>query len=94
MHAEYKCVMPFWIDTEAYSDRDREMFVCGVEFEMLRVELLNIHRTVTRTIHVENESRTRMMACKLGRKAVVEPSGVEGRSYFTSPAMEPRQCGD
>ncbi len=88
---KYELEMPFWIDTEAYSDRDREMFICGVEFEMLRVECLNPHRTVLRTIHVENESRARMMACQLGRKAAVEPSGVDGWSYFTSPATGPAQ---
>ena len=82
---EYEILMPFWIDTEAYSDRDKEMFVCGVEFEMLRQELTK-PKTVLRTIHIENSSRARMMAHKLGRQAVVEPSGVEGWSYFGSPA--------
>lgn len=84
-HDQHELLMPFWIDTEAYSDRDRQMFACGVEFEMLRRELQE-PETVQRTIHTENESRARMMAHKLGRKVAVEPSGVEGWSYFTSPA--------
>ena len=78
--------MPFWIDTEAYSDRDRKMFVCGVEFAMLMRELQQSPETVLRTIHTENESRARMMAHKLGRKAAIDRTPVEGWSYFTSPA--------
>ncbi len=27
---------PFWIDDDPYTDRDRKMFVAGVEFEMVR----------------------------------------------------------
>lgn len=83
----YSLEMPFWIDTEGYTDRDRQMFVCGVEFEMLRRELKS-GKPVTRTIHTENESRARMLAHKLGRQAIVEPSGTEGWSYFTSPALK------
>lgn len=81
MDAEYNCLMPFWIDTEAYTRRDRDMFVAGVEFEMLRQEL-TAGGPVTRTIHTENESRARMMAGKLGRKVTIEASGVEGWSYM------------
>jgi hypothetical protein len=91
--AEYSLRMPLWIDTDAYSDRDRQMFVAGVEFQMLFIELQSTE-TVMRTIRTENESRARMMANRLGRKAVVEPSGYEGWSYFTSPATERKQCGD
>lgn len=87
-HDEYSLAMPFWIDTEAYSDRDREMFVCGVEFEMLRGELQS-GKSIQRTIHTENESRARMMAHKIGRYCAIDPSGVDGWSYFTSPATEP-----
>lgn len=86
-HGEYSLLMPFWIDTDGYTDRDRQMFVCGVEFEMLRAELAE-SKTVLRTIHTENASRARMMANRMGRKAVAESSGVDGWSYFTSPAPE------
>lgn len=61
---EWNCLMPFWIDTEAYSDRDRLMFVAGVEFEMVS-RLLEEGWTGTRPIHRENESRVRMMAAKM-----------------------------
>lgn len=36
--AEYALELPYWIDTDAYSDRDREMFVCGAEFTALHFE--------------------------------------------------------
>lgn len=84
---DYSLEMPFWIDTDAYSERDRMMFVCGVEFEMLRQELSQPGKML-RTIHTENESRARMMACKMGRAAIVEPSETEGWSYFKSPAKD------
>ncbi len=84
---KYDLVMPFWIDTDAYSDRDRLMFVAGVEFEMLRREL-QTGSPVCRTIHVENESRARMMAAHLKRRCSIEPSGVDGWSYFNAPAEQ------
>lgn len=61
----FEIEMPFWIDTDAYSDRDRLMFTCGVEFQM-------VYRAVSnkddwyQVIHNENESRVRMMCGKLG----------------------------
>lgn len=82
--SDFDLVMPFWIDTDAYSDRDRMMFVCGVEFEMLRQQLLS-GRLVSRTIHQENESRARMMAAKLGRRCEVTASGTDGWSFFEAP---------
>lgn len=81
MEAEYDCVMPFWIDTEAYTDRDRQMFVCGVDFEMIR-QAFQSGRPVDRTIHTENESRVRMMAAKLGRQIQMEASGTEGWTFL------------
>ena len=63
--AEFSPVMPFFIDTEAYSDRDREMFVCGVEFQMV-YETVKDKRDWSECIHTENESRIRMMCGKLG----------------------------
>jgi hypothetical protein len=80
----YEMQMPFWIDTDGYTDRDREMFVCGVEFEMLRQEL-QMPRPVDRTIHAENESRAKLMAARFGRHCKIEASETEGWSYFSSP---------
>lgn len=62
---DWSPVMPFWTDTEAYSDRDREMFVCGVEFQMV-YETVKDKRDWNQCIHTENESRVRMMCGKLG----------------------------
>ena len=64
-NADYEPVLSFWIDTEAYTDRDREMFVCGVEFAMI-YETIKNKRDWYQCIHVENESRVRMMCGKLG----------------------------
>ena len=63
----YELLVPFWIDTDGYSDRDREMFVCGVEYYMVYQDLKKPEQS-TRPIHVENESRIRMLAAKMNRK--------------------------
>jgi len=63
--AEYGMVMSFWIDTNRYSDRDREMFVCGVEFQMV-YETIKDKRDWSQCIHTENESRIRMICGRLG----------------------------
>ena len=63
--AEWGMVQSFWIDTSAYSDRDRLMFVCGVEFEMVR-RMLDGRWEGSHTIHTENESRIRMMCGRRG----------------------------
>lgn len=63
--SEYGLVMPFWIDTEGYSDRDREMFVCGVEFQMVYDSVLS-GKGWNQAIHNENTSRIRMMLGNLG----------------------------
>lgn len=75
---EYGLVMPFWIDTPAYSQRDKEMFVCGVEFQMVCDQFRDGWHG-TRPIHRENESRLRMAANKLGRRVIVsQHEGYEG----------------
>lgn len=57
--------MSFWVDTDGYSDREREMFVAGVEFQM-------VYDSVSRglgwnqCIRSENAPRVRMMCAKLG----------------------------
>lgn len=56
--------MSFWIDTDGYTDRDREMFVCGVEFQMVYAAI-ETGRGWHQAIHTENESRVRMMCAKL-----------------------------
>jgi hypothetical protein len=63
---EFTPIMPFWIDTDAYTDRDRLMFVCGTEFEMIYTAL-KADRGWDQCIHTENESRVKMMCAKLGK---------------------------
>lgn len=71
MDEEFELAMPFWIDTEAYSDKDRTMFVCGYEFAEVYQALLMDGEYVG-NIHKENESRIRMMAGKLQKKCIIE----------------------
>lgn len=70
-NAKFEPVISFYIDTDAYTDRDRLMFVCGVEFHMVTT-LLRDGWCGCRPIHPENESRTRMAAHKLGRRVEIE----------------------
>lgn len=57
----WQMLVSFFIDTPGYTDRDREMFVCGAEYAM-------IHRSIQKDgkfvglIHNENSSRLRMLA--------------------------------
>lgn len=62
--ADFGLIMPFWIDTEAYTPRDREMFVCGVEFQMI-YEAVKAGRGWNQAIHSENTSRVRLMCGRL-----------------------------
>ncbi len=64
--------LPFWIDTDGYTDRDRLMFVCGVEFEMLS-RLLACCWVGSRPIHRENESRVRLACGLLRIEHTIEP---------------------
>lgn len=63
--------MPFWIDTDGYTDRDREMFVCGYEFYQLYWMAKCDEDSFSITIHRENSSRVRMMLGQLDRAGTV-----------------------
>ena len=79
---DYGLEMPFWIDTDAYTDRDREMFVAGVEFQQIYTELKSGWRG-SKPVHRENESRLRMMCGKLGVPcSIKQTEGYEGWSEF------------
>lgn len=62
---EYVQFIPFWIDTDAYSDRDRDMFSCGFEFAIIMKRIQSGDMPTRQPIHVENESRIRMLCAKL-----------------------------
>ena len=83
MDAEWGLVCPFWIDTDAYTDRDREMFVCGVEFQTVYADL-KFGWEGKRPVHRENESRFRMLLGKLGIRGTICPiADCEGWSELT-----------
>lgn len=82
---EYGLLVSFFIDTEGYSDRDRQMFVCGAEYAMIFSEVVGLRYSappgtkIARLIHTENSSRLRMMCGRLGLRCQVVPhSGYEG----------------
>jgi hypothetical protein len=75
---DWGLVMSFWIDTDGYNDRDRAMFVAGVEFQMVYALITNGWHGC-RPIHQENSSRIRMMCGRLGVGCRIEPhTGYEG----------------
>ena len=92
---EYGLVTPFWIDTDAYSDRDRLMFVSGYEFAQVAYHLRDVDEEFKTTIHRENESRVRMAAAHFRRKVTmshceekVDPAGTW--TYLTIAARPER----
>lgn len=70
-------VLPFWIDTDAYTARDQEMFVAGFEFCQIVDRMRNNSDAHSTTIHRENESRVRMAAGRLGREVSIEQCEAE-----------------
>ena len=86
----FRLSMPFWIDTDAYTDRDRAMFVAGCEFCDI-VGILEGNDYCETVIHRENESRVRLAAGQLGRRITItackpehDPNGTW--SYLTIEA--------
>lgn len=69
--------LSFWIDTPAYSDRDRQMFVAGYEFCRIAEFLENDPNPFVMAMSRENESRVRMAAGKFGRKVLIEACAPE-----------------
>jgi hypothetical protein len=70
----YSLVMPFVIDGDGYTDRDRQMFVAGYEFCQLH-EFLEANPGVGlhKPVHRENEDRIRVLCRRLGRKCSLMP---------------------
>lgn len=85
--AEFAPIMSFWIDTDGYTDRDRSMFVAGVEFQMIYAAIEKGWRG-TRPIHRENESRLKLMCGRLGVQCEIRQhedyEGCETWSDFTA----------
>jgi hypothetical protein len=87
----YSLKYPCWVDTDGYTDRDRQMFICGIEYYMLALELEGPGE-VKRYIHAENASRVRLLAGKIGRTPIsIEPCNHDhfpGWWYVTAPAKK------
>jgi hypothetical protein len=75
--AEFSSYCPFWIDTDAYSDRDRAMFVAGYEFAIVLAHIERDADEFSTTIHRENESRIRMACGRFGRRCEIEQCSDE-----------------
>lgn len=92
--SDFGLLMPFWIDTDGYTDRDRAMFVAGAEFEQLYT-LLRDSKSCQRPIHRENESRVRLMCGRLGLPCKLTPhTGYIGCETWTDLEVLPRTESD
>ena len=87
--------MPFWIDDEDFTDREKKMFTAGVEFEMVRTLLKSGGPIQDRPVHRYNERRIRKMCRFLKRAAMIvdcpadqDPNGTW--SWLTVRAAEER----
>ena len=67
----YTLVCPFYIDTDAYSDRDRLMFVAGFQFNEVYQAMKTVGNEIEFTIYRENESRIKLAAARLSRRVEI-----------------------
>jgi hypothetical protein len=87
-HKDWGLILPFWIDTDAYTDRDREMFVSGYEFAMLAA-LVESGESFQKPIHRENESRVRMLCGRRQRQCSITPhEGYDGCETWSELKVE------
>jgi len=70
--ANFRPVLPFIIDGPGYSDRDRQMFVAGVELCQV-YHLLDSGLGIDRPVHKENEDRLRVLCSRQGRVCRLDP---------------------
>lgn len=62
-------VLPMLIDGEAYSDRDRQMFVAGFEYHQIADYLERYPGLpLRRPVHSENEDRIRLLCSRMRRR--------------------------
>ena len=70
---EFQLSIPFIIDGEGYTDRDRAMFVAGYEFCQIRSLLHDMPEGgINRPIHSENVDRVRVLCGRFGRRCEIE----------------------
>ena len=63
----YEFQLPAYVDTDGYSDRDREMFICGMEYQSIVEQMVEDDDIFDVWVHAENLSRLRMSAVVLDR---------------------------
>ena len=86
---DYSLIMSFWIDTDGYCQRDRQMFVAGVEFQMVFQAIQN-GTGWNQCIHAENSSRVRMMCAKLKCPFSLGDVGMDEWVQLTIPKRPAR----
>ena len=70
---DYELSTSFYIDDDGYTDRDRLMFVCGVEFEMIyRLLQRGCKNMIDRPVHQENVPRIVKLCQSLNIKYTIE----------------------
>jgi len=68
----FQVAVPFVIDGEAYTDRDRAMFVAGYEFCQIRIFLEDRQDDpICRPIHSENTDRLRVLCNRFQRQCTI-----------------------
>lgn len=74
---EWGLIRSFYIDTDGYTARDREMFVAGYEYCSV-MDFIAKNRRFNGPVNVENSSRYKMGIPKLGNfKITIKPQGDE-----------------
>lgn len=86
--SEYDLILSFYIDTDGYDKRDRDMFTAGVEYQMVYEQLMS-GEAFARPIHRENESRIRMMCGKNGRYC--ETRSIDGYDEWSELKVWPKK---
>jgi hypothetical protein len=78
----YALGCPRYLDTDAYTDRDRLMFWSGEEFGEVLGRIIGEDGPISRMIYRENESRVRMACGRYGRRCTIracasgDPAGL------------------
>lgn len=87
----WSLVCPFWIDTDAYTRRDQEMFCAGYEFAGVIHHVRHDPAPLSTTIHRENESRVRMACGRFGRSCSIDavPSDLDPDGTWSSLEIGP-----
>lgn len=81
-HDKYELATPFFIDTDGYTARDREMFCAGFEFAEIRRRMIDFDCFEPMWIQPENESRVRMLCGRHGYTCNIVPAETPNSMCF------------